>query len=84
MFLILPLVLLACGGAAGWLTWRIETKAVNRRHLRRPDMPAGMTRRTFERAERRRRKLSRLGKTMFFALLGAGAGFLFLMLLPRR
>jgi hypothetical protein len=70
--------------AAGYVGWRRATKPIYRRLYVEVDPPDGMTRREYERSLRRRLKRWRIVITIFYALAGAVAGLLFLMLLARR
>jgi hypothetical protein len=69
-----PLLVAAMiGGAclAGWWGWWRASKNIYRRSMFEPDPPGGMTRRDYDRAVRRRRKLRRVVMTVVYALLGA-------------
>ena len=70
--------------AAGYIGWRSATKPIYRRTYVTGETPNGMTRREYDRALRRRRKMWRLFITVLYALAGAVGGVLFLMLLARR
>jgi hypothetical protein len=73
------------GVVAGYIGWRRATKPIYRRTYVEVDLlPIGVTRREYDRAIRRRRKLWRLVVTFFYAIAGAIAGVLFLMFLARR
>ena len=72
------------GVVAGYVGWRRATKPIYRRMYVEVDPPTGTSRREYERAYRRRRKLWRLVVTFFYAVGGALSGVLFLMFLARR
>lgn len=72
------------GAIGGYIGWRRATKPIYRRMYVEVDPPVGMSRREYERAYRRRRKLWRLVVTVLYAVIGALAGILFLMVLARR
>jgi hypothetical protein len=81
--LVLALTMLACAGIAGFVGWRRATKPIYRRSMWGLDVPDGLTRRDYERLIRTRRKRWRLAVTALYALMGAGAGVVLLMLLNR-
>jgi hypothetical protein len=72
------------GVVAGYIGWRRATKPIYRRTYVEGDPPNGMTRREYDRALRRRRKLWRLMVTFLYAVAGAIGGVVFLMLLARH
>jgi hypothetical protein len=59
-------------------------QADHRRTYVEVEPPKGMTRREYDRAIRRRRKLWRLVVTFFYAVVGAIGGAIFLMILARH
>jgi hypothetical protein len=69
---------------AGYIGWRRATKPIYRRMYVEVEPPGGMTRRQYDRALRRRRKLWRLVVTFFYALAGAIGGVAFLVFLARH
>jgi hypothetical protein len=69
---------------AGYIGWRRATKPIYRRTYVEPDPPEGMTRREYDRKIRGRRKRWRLVVTVFYAIMGAIGGIVFLLLLARR
>lgn len=69
---------------AGFIGWRRATKPIYRRTYANVDVPAGMTRREYERALRRKRKSWRLLMTVVYAAAGAISGLMFLFVLARR
>lgn len=72
------------GVIAGYIGWRRTTKPIYRRTYVEVEPPKGMTRREYDRAIRRRRKLWRLVVTFFYAVVGAIGGAIFLMILARH
>ncbi len=72
------------GIVGGYIGWRRATKPIYQRMHIEIDPRTGTSRRTYERAFRRRRKLWRLVATVFHAAGGALCGVLFLMFLARR
>jgi hypothetical protein len=81
---VLAVTILVFGAAAGWIGWRRATKPIYRRSLFEPDPPPGFTRRQYERAVRRRRKIWRVVVTVLYALAGAIGGIVFLLLVSRH
>ena len=69
---------------AGYIGWRSTTKPIYRRTYADVDVPAGMTRREYDRRIRRQRKRWRLFITIVYALAGALGGVMFLFYLARR
>jgi hypothetical protein len=73
------------GSVSGYVGWRRSTKPIYRRnYIEISDPPNGLTRREYDRRLRRRRKLWRLVVTAFYALMGALAGVIFLMMVARH
>jgi hypothetical protein len=72
------------GIVGGYVGWRRATKPIYQRLQIEADLRAGTSRREYERAFRRRRKLWRLVMTFVYAAGGALLGVLFLMFLARR
>ena len=81
---VLAMTIFVFGSLAGFIGWRRATKPIYRRSMFGPDPPVGVSRRDFERALRRRRKIWRVVITIFYALFGALLGVLFLALLNRH
>jgi hypothetical protein len=76
-------MLLAFGAFGAVMGWRRGTKSVHRRSLSEPNLPAGLTRRDFERRLRQRRKLQRVGMTALYASIGVVLGAILSALIPR-
>jgi hypothetical protein len=72
------------GIVGGYIGWRRATKPIYQRLHIEADPGTRTSRRAYERAFRRRRKLWRLVSTLFYAVGGALCGILFLMFLARR
>ncbi len=80
----LAIVLILLGGAGGWIGWRRATKAIYRRSMFERDLPPGMTRRDYDRAVRRRRRIRRVFITLLYAIVAMVAGIFFLLMIVRH
>jgi len=72
------------GIVSGYIGWRRATRPIYQRLHIEVDPPAGMSKRDYERAYRRRLRRWRLVATFLYAVGGALVGVLFLMFLARR
>ncbi len=79
MILLVTVIVFATAGA--WYGWRKGTERVVRGSLSEPPRPSGVSREDHLRRLMRRRKAVRLGKTLLFAVLGALAALLTLMII---